>query len=67
MLQMRKYIQTLKAQNHGHRKGLWIPLDFEIFSKKAVSLVLGGKQQISPLLAPLGKNLSDAHAQNTYF
>jgi len=32
------------------------PLDFEIFSKKkVVFLVLSGKSQISPLLAPPGK------------
>jgi len=33
------------------------PLDFEIFSHKRLFLVLGGKKQISPLLASPGKML----------
>ena len=39
------------------------PLDFQIFSKKGCFLVVSGKKQISPLLPPPGKNLSDAHDQ----
>jgi len=31
------------------------PLDFEIFNKKVVFLVLGRKKQISPLLGPVEK------------
>jgi len=37
-------------------RGPWPPLDFEIFSKKVIFLVLSGKKQISPLLVPLWKN-----------
>jgi len=42
--------------SEGGKGGALAPLDFEIFSKKkVVFLVLSGKSQISPLLAPPGK------------
>ena len=42
---------------HGRQKGGLGPPDFELFSKKSFFLVLRGKNQISPLLAPPAKIL----------
>jgi len=46
-------------QGHGRRtewQGSFIPLDFETVSKKGCFTISRGKKQISPLLAPSGKN-----------
>jgi len=44
-------------QSWASERGAGPTLDFEIFAKKVVFLVLSGKKQISPLLASPGKNL----------